>query len=187
MDDFIENLYEEWIDEFNLTPLTTERFSEFDEAIQLNQRLVNNMTNVRRHIMENEFTNVQNIYNNNIINSDQTFWRDFFNVVFDMNIGWNNLDDDNESNIFEDVKVTLTQEQFNTLTKTKVDKDNLIEYEGKDCNICMDTYKVDDTIIKLGCNHLFHKNCIKEWLCKEKITCPVCRKDVREYIKNNKK
>ena len=28
MDDFIENLYEEWIDEFNLTPLTTERFSE---------------------------------------------------------------------------------------------------------------------------------------------------------------
>jgi hypothetical protein len=180
MDDFIENLYEEWIDEFNLTPLTTERFSDFDEAIRLNQRLVNNMTNVRRRIMEGDFTNVQNIYNTRI-HPDQTFWRDFFNIVFDMNAGWNNLDDDSDN--FEDVKITLTQDEFNTLNKKTVDKNNLIEYESKECNICMDTYKIDDIVIKLGCNHLFHVNCIKNWLCKEKITCPVCRKDVREYIK----
>ena len=185
MDDFIENLYEEWIDEFNLTPLTTERFSEFDEAIRLNQRLVNNMTNVRRRIMENEFTNVQDIYNTRT-NPDQTFLRDFLNIVFyNMNAGWNGLDED-DPNIFEDVKVTLTQEQFNTLNKKKVDKNNLIEYKGKECNICMDTYKLDEIIIKLSCNHLFHKNCIKDWLCKEKISCPVCRKDVREHINNNK-
>lgn len=33
-----------------------------------------------------------------------------------------------------------------------------------------------------GCNHLFHRECIREWLLKEKGCCAVCRGDVRGQV-----
>jgi hypothetical protein len=85
---------------------------------------------------------------------------------------------------FEDVKITLTKEQFLKLENYIIDTELLNEYEGKDCNICIETYKKDDKIVILPCNHVFHNECIENWLCNEKVTCPICRKDVREYINN---
>jgi hypothetical protein len=181
MDNFIDELYENWIDEFNLTPLTSNRLSEFDEAIRLNQQLVNNMTNIRRRIIQND--QVSNWNRNQQEHNAGTFWRDFFDIVFNMNTEWNNLDEDANENMYEDVKVTLTQEQFDQIPRKKLKSEDIIEYDGKECNICMDIYNLDNIVIKLGCRHEFHKDCIENWLCKEKITCPVCRKDIREFVK----
>ena len=53
------------------------------------------------------------------------------------------------------------------------------------CKEKLNKYKfsIDDKIIILDCKHIFHRRCIKHWLLQEKVTCPVCRKDVREMIK----
>lgn len=82
--------------------------------------------------------------------------------------------------LFEDVKVTLTEEDFNKLKVIKLNDHNINEYKDKECNICLDNYKNNDELKILPCNHLFHSNCIHNWLCNEKITCPICRKDIRE-------
>jgi hypothetical protein len=52
----------------------------------------------------------------------------------------------------------------------------------KNCSICL--LEVDDTeenSYQLKCKHLFHKDCLKEWLfTNKKDTCPLCRSYVIE-------
>ena len=43
------------------------------------------------------------------------------------------------------------------------------------CPICLEEYNDKETICKLNCNHIFHKECIKEWF-KKNNNCPNCRK-----------
>lgn len=83
---------------------------------------------------------------------------------------------------FEDVKVTLNKDEFESLDCKIISNENFKDYNNKECNICMDEYNVNDVVIHLDCTHIFHKNCIKNWLLKEKVTCPVCRKDIRETL-----
>ena len=55
-------------------------------------------------------------------------------------------------------------------------------YKQSDCSIC--THKLE-TYVSLPCGHIFHSNCILEWLEKN-MSCPICRMDVmwdRKYIK----
>ena len=48
-----------------------------------------------------------------------------------------------------------------------------------ECCICFNTYEQTDSVSKLKCSHIFHKNCIKTWLNKAG-TCPICRSNVFE-------
>ncbi|XP_017000295.2 E3 ubiquitin-protein ligase Iruka [Drosophila takahashii] len=47
------------------------------------------------------------------------------------------------------------------------------------CSICWDDFKIDETVRKLPCSHLFHENCIVPWLNLHS-TCPICRKSLAE-------
>jgi hypothetical protein len=49
---------------------------------------------------------------------------------------------------------------------------------NKECSVCLENFIENDELIKLKCNHNFHYNCIKNWLCKESNKCPVCRIEV---------
>ena len=42
------------------------------------------------------------------------------------------------------------------------------------CSICFEDYEQGISIIKLKCNHIFHKLCLEHWV-KEQIYCPICR------------
>ena len=42
------------------------------------------------------------------------------------------------------------------------------------CVICLERYKKNERIITLKCNHIFHFQCIEEWL-ENKESCPLCR------------
>ena len=196
-------------DIINEQPFTTSRFSEFEETIQLNQQIINNIYNIRRHLEYSDYDTspfrqdesptdssgiVNDIYplnyENNIDNFNNNFNIDTFNNNFNIDTFNNNFINDlfnifnqtineNIEQEFEDVKVTLTPEQFSQLKCEKISNDNVDRYCNKPCNICMDNYNVDEEITFLVCNHYFHTDCIKHWLCNEKVTCPVCRKDNR--------
>lgn len=49
---------------------------------------------------------------------------------------------------------------------------------NENCPICLDKFNPDDTVKEITCNHVFHSECITEWLTKENYNCPVCRKEV---------
>ena len=57
--------------------------------------------------------------------------------------------------------------------KAKRDGKCLVHWKDvPDCPIC---YSNDGTMVKLACNHLFHEDCIKQWLERNNLTCPICR------------
>lgn len=99
----------------------------------------------------------------------------------------------NGSNTIEyERRQQLTSDQ---LTKLKISKINcnhlnpeIVKPEDKfsdPCSICLDNYKEGETIIKLNCNHIYHKSCLEKWLLKHK-TCPYCKTEIKpsDYKKN---
>ena len=56
-------------------------------------------------------------------------------------------------------------------------KDEIVLPNKIFCSICLASNKRNKTMHKLGCNHIFHENCIASWINKSK-TCPMCRYEI---------
>jgi len=77
---------------------------------------------------------------------------------------------------------------FNEFPETKIEDINKLDPEKRNCVICLEDFKSGEKATLLPCVHLFHKNCIKNWL-KSKNSCPICKFELtRENInkQNNK-
>ncbi len=66
------------------------------------------------------------------------------------------------------------EEILNELPETQIEDVNKLDPEKKNCIICLEDFKNGDKAIILPCIHLFHTNCIKNWL-KTQNTCPICK------------
>ena len=197
-DDHNERSYNELIDDHN-----ERSYNELIDNNELNELIDDNLygnnsynnNNINYNSLVNAINNGDYNTNNNneityINNNEANYINTLFNIDFSTDStvlnrimqlfleSTNNISNINE-NVFEDVKVTLTKEQFKKLDTKIILEENT---DNKQCNICMDEYKVNDKIITLDCTHIFHRRCIKHWLLLEKVTCPVCRKDVREQL-----
>tara|TARA_B110000902_G_scaffold261494_2_gene336379 strand:+ start:49 stop:405 length:357 start_codon:yes stop_codon:yes gene_type:complete len=53
------------------------------------------------------------------------------------------------------------------------DLENLIN----ECSICLEEYKINEKIMILDCDHIYHKECINLWL-NENHNCPICRENI---------
>jgi len=66
-----------------------------------------------------------------------------------------------------------------------LDWESMTEVEkAKECSICTDAYasEPDKQVVKLFCGHIFHKDCVSEWLTMYADTCPLCRAHMKDYI-----
>ena len=50
------------------------------------------------------------------------------------------------------------------------------------CPICIEEFKArpTDLVCLLACNHVFHKNCIDEWIHRNSL-CPLCKHDMFSF------
>ena len=169
MSDF-DDIYEQWIDEIISIPLTTRPYvnQDIEHALRLNTQIINNVFNLRRNL---ELTS-RPVYHSRYLSNDFiSYVQEVFDVFLDM--------EDNSQGL-EDVKVIVSEDDFERLKTINFTEENKVLYKDKDCNICIENYNQNESIKVLPCGHLFHLDCIKNWLCNEKVNCPVCRKDVRE-------
>jgi len=83
---------------------------------------------------------------------------------------------DNIVNNYEDIKIVLDEDQFDKLD-TFYYKDKYSKC-SEECLICIENFKDESYLVKLNCNHTFHKNCIKNWVCNESNKCPICRIEI---------
>jgi hypothetical protein len=83
---------------------------------------------------------------------------------------------DNPNNGIDDRKIEgLIQD--GKITRIQVDE----SVDQPSCVICMNEYNRNETILKLRCNHVFHEDCIKNWL-KIKTDCPICRRVIDDQF-----
>lgn len=73
----------------------------------------------------------------------------------------------------EDVLVTLDEDELNKLNKL-----NVTEKQDSRCTICLMDIDVGESMIKLGCSHSYHSECLEKYLKEYDYKCPVCRADV---------
>lgn len=61
--------------------------------------------------------------------------------------------------------------------KAKRDEDEVGMFDGKpwDCSICLDDEGNEGCgLAQLDCQHVFHKKCVRSWLLRGGVTCPLC-------------
>ena len=49
------------------------------------------------------------------------------------------------------------------------------------CTVCLNNLKANENVRSLPCQHIFHCDCIDEWLMR-KAACPVCREDIKNLL-----
>lgn len=50
--------------------------------------------------------------------------------------------------------------------------------EDAKCCVCLSKFHKNDTMKKLPCRHIFHRDCVDQWLAVCQKTCPLCRVSV---------
>lgn len=135
------------------------QMDEYNNELILNQSIINNIYTIRRTL------ELRNIFNLNY----RDRYLNFQNEVFD------NFQDYFENDL-QDIKVTLTEEEFNNLDSVILDESILFH---KDCSICLDKLQLLNNLIILKCKHIYHRDCIKSWF-NQSTKCPICRDEVRK-------
>ena len=77
----------------------------------------------------------------------------------------------------EDVKVIISEEEFEEKLEHSLFQD-LKNQTNTDCTICTEVFQSTDSVILTPCGHIFHRDCIKPWLCNENTKCPSCRNEI---------
>lgn len=70
-----------------------------------------------------------------------------------------------------------------SLTKKTLDR-SMAEDGKASCAICIEDVSIGEKITELPCKHLFHHECIKQWL-SEHGTCPHCRRSITSNDNGN--
>lgn len=59
-----------------------------------------------------------------------------------------------------------------------------MQKNNKQCSICLDDFEMTSNCKSLKCNHIFHSNCVSEWLSTYSHKCPICRNESDNYKAN---
>lgn len=78
----------------------------------------------------------------------------------------------------KDVIKTLSVFKYHALMESQQETD-------LECTICFCEYADDDIVTKLKCNdkHIFHKDCLTQWIATGKNTCPICRATIDDSVR----
>ncbi|XP_015914444.1 E3 ubiquitin-protein ligase arkadia-C isoform X2 [Parasteatoda tepidariorum] len=68
--------------------------------------------------------------------------------------------------------------KYKKIIKCNENEDNL-----EKCTICLCEFEDDENVRRLPCMHLFHIECVDQWLTTNK-RCPICRVDIEDHLKD---
>jgi hypothetical protein len=128
-------------------------------------------------IIRNNNTSINDILNN-IFGGDRLLQT----LITTVN-EYNDTEEDDDDWLEEKVIVSLSEsefERFKEFTYTDELLQNKLGGTKGVCLVCLEDYKLNDTLIELNCGDYYHKDCIKMWLLKNSVNCPNCNIDQRQ-------
>ena len=106
--------------------------------------------------------------------------------IYDLE-GINNLLNNHVEERYEQnrVKLILEQDEIDKLKKDHYNNYNdIIQKNNINCSVCLVDFEKTDETRLLKCEHLFHTECIDNWLLNFSHKCPVCRTECENYKTN---
>jgi hypothetical protein len=142
-----------------------------------NYNHINNNNNNNRKRIGFDARDYEDYYeNNNFINDNDDFERDIIDQLYP------NPDRMTYEQLLEledkvgNVSKGLSKAQIKKIPNVYYSKKHFKNQEK--CAICQYEYKETEKVSKLPCLHIFHNDCIKGWLEKNKV-CPICKKEIQ--------
>jgi hypothetical protein len=157
-----------------------------DNAFYINESLINSVIRLRTSLEFYSINDITSYHTNPLYRRHE-----FINSIQYITRFINSSDDYESLENLEDVKVTISEGDFDKLDHLIIQNDCSNDcncdtltrcVSSGECHVCLDGFKVGDTKVILKCKHYFHKDCIYKWLCYEKTNCPICRYDVRDSL-----
>jgi len=89
------------------------------------------------------------------------------------------------ANQMDNVKLTVKPEIIEGITRKKFKEyeSNIKEINTK-CTVCQASFEGEDDTRILNCNHVYHTDCIDNWLTNYNYLCPCCREPAAEHFAN---
>ncbi len=124
----------------------------------------------------------QNNNNNNekiVENENIFFYNDSIDGQFDFVIEGQTADknkqydkqyDKKYKNDYNKNNNSIINDKFNRIETVIFDIDNAIYYQ---CGICMDSFNDQESVKKLKCGHIYHKECLEQWI-QTNNNCQLC-------------
>ncbi|KAI3456481.1 hypothetical protein Pfo_013144 [Paulownia fortunei] len=73
-------------------------------------------------------------------------------------------------------ELDLRVSRFQDLEFSNKNRGEAINNEEEMCSICLAEFEKEDLVNKLPrCGHIFHMECMEQWLDRCQFTCPLCR------------
>ena len=50
-----------------------------------------------------------------------------------------------------------------------------------ECSTCLDSFTSESEVLSTPCGHIFHSDCIHDWLDKGDLNCPQCTNPITDF------
>ncbi|OLY85284.1 RING finger protein 165 [Smittium mucronatum] len=104
--------------------------------------------------------------------------------------GEEKIESDSLKETSKDIKVTIYADKNRVATETGNAYENQEQTQTNydlDCLICFEKINIGEDIRRIPCLHMFHRECLDQWLLERVGSCPNCRLDLHtETAKDHK-
>ena len=82
----------------------------------------------------------------------------------------------------EDVKLVVGADALEKIPICKYENlEDKIKKMNISCTVCQEDFNTEDSVRLLPCEHIYHPDCIDDWLKEHSYKCPCCRKPAAEH------
>ena len=82
----------------------------------------------------------------------------------------------------EDVKLVVGADALEKIPICKYENlEDKIKKMNISCTVCQNDFNTEDSVRLLPCSHIYHPDCIDDWLKGHSYKCPCCRKPAAEH------
>ena len=125
------------------------------------------------------------ILNELLISELKRFFRQSLSIHMFSQLIMDNLTNGPGFGNMEDVKLVIPKEEINNIPSSLYkDLEPDVKTKVTECPICRDEFRDNDNVRLLYCSHIFHSDCVDNWLTEHSHKCPCCRQEAGEYKPN---